>query len=144
MNKADLLEMIAISIARYEQANKYGYIPHFDEDAHCCWCCYSIKRTNAPKTSYNKAHRCTACPMLKANTPSYVKDCTDMYTYRIISPEIRDTWKLRLAFWKIVQRRIIHKDDPLFFSDLKNISVFLWEIDEMIRLDFKKYLKSKN
>lgn len=140
MNKAELLKMIAITIGMYKQASKYKYIPHFNEDKYCCWCEYSKKHTVAPKQSHNKAHRCVACPILRVNTPNYVEDCTDMFTHRIINPKVQGTWDLRLIFWTMAQRRILEKDDLVWFNDIKNIRMLLWDIDEMLCKEHGVYL----
>lgn len=141
MSKADLLELIAITIAKYELANKHLHIQHFGKDEYCAWCVYSKKRSSNLQGSYHGAPRCTACPMLIIETPHFTRTCVDMQTYGHINPMIKETWQPRLALWLEVQRRIMRIDDPGFYSDKRNITNLILEVEEQIVKDFKSINK---
>lgn len=141
MNKQVLLEMVSITIAKYELANRDMYINHFGKDEYCCWCVYSKGKTPKQESVYNEpSHWCTACPMLKKETPHYIVNCTNMFTYIGIDPKDKKTWQLRLAFWKMAKRRIEEQTQyGDFFRDLKNITKLLWDIDDELRSDYETF-----
>ena len=129
MNKTLLLKFIAAIIANYKLANILGYIKHFNASDHGCFCNYSKRNTKLPKIAHGEYHRCTACPMLKINTPNYAITCTDMLTLKDIDAKIQETWQLRLQFWTEMETKLREIYDINWFKDLHNIRSLFWDTD---------------